>query len=581
MKLRSSVLMTIALIYTVVWNAGSGLADETLSPSGSVAPSLWVTPLVLDFGPVGVGETSGQLAATITNVGDDTLTNFVGGGVSAPFSASQNCAGGVPPGGSCQYFFTFSPTSTGTFTTTSSSGTNAGSFSVELRGEGAGAGLHANPLSLDFGSVLSGTTSTQQTVNIRNTGLSTLTNFAGGGVNPPFNGSQNCAGGVPPGGTCQYFFSFSPTASGTFTETSNSSTNAGSFSIDLQGRGRTSIFASGQRVTPRSLNFGPVGVGLGSGTLTVDVTNQSPFSSITGFAGGGVNPPFGASQNCAPALPPEDTCQFFYTFDPTEIGVFTTSSSVSNSAGSFMIELRGESVGAGLSVSPLSLDFGPVPVGNTGTAQVVTIKNTGMSMLTNFAGGGVNPPFSAGQNCAGGVLPGGTCQFTYNFMPTETGLFSTTSNVSTNAGSFSILLMGGVDVPSIGQTFSPDQIPPEGTTTVQYTISNPNTGATLFDVGFSNTFPTGMSVAAPLVFSVSPECGSPTFAPTIGVTSITFSDATILGGDDCVTNLNVTATDIGVYINTTEPVTSASGFGNTASATLMVGARLYLPMVLR
>jgi len=467
------------------------------------------------------------------------------------------------------------------FTATSNSSTNAGPFAIELHGEGVGAGLHVNPLSLDFGSVRSGNTSDQQVVTIRNTGLSTLTNFAGGGVALPFSGSQNCAGGVPPGGTCQYFFSFSPTSSGTFAETSNSSTNAGSFAIDLQGQGRTGLFASGQRVTPRSLDFGPVGIGLGSGTLTVDVTNQSPFSAITGFAGGGVNPPFGASQNCAPSLPPGDTCQFFYTFDPTETGVFTTTSNVSNSAGSFTIELRGESVDAGLNASPLALDFGPVPVGNTGTAQVVTIKNTGMSTLTNFAGGGVNTPFSASQNCAGGVAPGGTCQFTYNFSPTETGLFTTTSNVSTNAGSFSILLIGGVDVPSIHQTFVPDQIPPGGTTTIQYTINNPNVAATLFDVGLSNTFPAGMSVAAPLMFSVSSECGSPTFAPTVGATSITFADATILGGDDCVINLNVTAADIGVYTNTTDPVTSASGSGNAASASLTVGARLYLPMVLR
>jgi hypothetical protein len=204
-----------------------------------------------------------------------------------------------------------------------------------------------------------------------------------------------------------------------------------------------------------------------------------------------------------------------------------------------------------------------------------------MSTLTGFAGGGVNPPFSASQDCVGGVAPGGTCQFTYNFSPTETGPFSTTSRVGTNAGSFSILLMGGVDVPAMAQAFLPDQIPPGATTTVQYTVSNPNTSATLFDVGFSNTFPTGLVVDAPLVFTVSPECGSPTFSPTVGAASVSFADATILGGDNCVVNLNVTAADIGVYSNTTDPVTSASGSGNAAGATLTVGARLYLPMVLR
>jgi len=573
--------LVIVLIGVMYLHTGSVFANATASTDGLAAPSLWVTPLVLDFGPVGVDDTGDTLIVTIHNTGDATLTNFAGGGVAAPVSAAQNCASGVPPGGTCQYFFNFSPTEVGNFTATSNSGTNAGPITIELRGEGVGPGLYVNPLSLDFGSVYYGATSGQQVVTIHNTGLSTLTNFAGGGVAAPFSAAQNCASGVLPGESCQYFFTFSPDTSGFFTATSTSGTNAGSFSIDLQGTGRTLFFGSGQRVTPRSLNFGPVGVGLSSSTLTVDVTNQSPFATISNFAGGGVNPPFSASQNCAPDLPPGDTCQFFYTFNPTNSGVFTTTSQVSNSTGSFSIALRGEGVGAGLSVSPLVLDFGPVAVGDSGTVQTVTVKNTGMATLTGFAGGGVVTPFSATQNCAGGVQPGGTCEFFYYFNPTEAGQFMTTSNVGSNAGSFSILLMGGVDFPVLDQTFIPAQIQPGGTSTIQYTINNPNQGGTLFEVGFSNTFPSGMRVAAPLTFNLSPECGSPTFSPIVNATSIAFTDATVLGGDDCVISLNVTADDIGLYTNTTGPITSASGTGDASSATLTVGARLYLPVVLR
>jgi hypothetical protein len=542
---------------------------------------MWVTPLVLDFGPVGVGHSSEVQTVTIYNIGDDTLAGFAGGGVYPPFSGAQDCAGGVSPGDSCQYYFTFAPTTTGTFTTTSNSGTNAGRFSIELRGEGAGAGLHVNPLSLDFGSVLSGSTSSQQIVTIRNTGRSTLTNFAGGGVYPPFSGAQNCAGGVLPGDSCQYFFEFAPTDVGTFTTTSNSSTNAGSFSIFLQGRGRSLFFGTGQRVTPRSLDFGPVGVGMSGETLVVTITNQDPFSPITGFAGGGVYPPFGASQNCAPSLPPLESCQFFYTFSPTTTGVFTAFSNVSDSAGSFSIELRGEGAGAGLSVSPLVLDFGPVTPGDTSPVQTATISNTGRSTLTNFAGGGVYPPFHATQDCASGVAPGDSCQYYFTFSPTTTGPFSTTSNSGTNAGPFSILLLGGMRMPDLEMSFLPDQIAPGEASTLQYVIHNPNKALTLFLVGLENTFPTGLQVADPLLYSVSPECGSPTFDPTVGAGSISFSEGTVLGGDDCVINLNVTAADIGAYINTTDPVTSANGDGNAASAVLRVGGLVYLPLIWR
>jgi len=423
--------------------AGDALPTDAALGSGATDPKLWVSPLSLDFGPVGAGIKSATQLVTVTNLGSYTLTNFAGGGVYAPFSASQDCAGGVPPGESCNYFFTFSPTSTGTFSTTSNSSTNAGPFSVELRGTGVGAGLHVNPLSLDFGYVLSGTTSSAQIVTIRNTGPSTLTNFAGGGVYAPFSASQDCAGGVPPGESCNYYFTFSPTQTGTFSTTSNSSTNAGPFSIALEGHGRSSLLTGGQRVTPLSIDFGPVGVGFKSGPQIVTITNQSLLGSITGFAGGGVYPPFQAQQNCASGVPAGDNCQFFYYFQPTAVGTFSETSDVSDSFGSFSIHLRGTGVGAGLHVTPLSLDFGPAPLYTTSAPQTVTIRNTGPTTLTNFAGGGVLAPFSATQNCASGVPPGASCQYFFRFAPTSLGRFTAFSNSSTNAGSFSIKLQGG------------------------------------------------------------------------------------------------------------------------------------------
>jgi len=414
-----------------------------LGGGGGTGPKLSVSPLTIDFGPVGAGFKGATQMVTITNPGYYTLTNFAGGGVYPPFWAGQDCASGVPPGESCNYYFTFSPTQTGVFSTTSNSSTNAGPFSIELRGTGVGAGLHVNPLSLDFGLVMSGTTSGQQIATIRNTGLSTLTNFAGGGIYPPFWAGQDCAAGVPPGGSCHYYFTFSPTGSGTFSTTSNSSTNAGPFSIALKGHGRTSLLTGGQNVTPLSIDFGPVGVGFKSGPQIVTITNQSIFISITNFAGGGVLPPFQALQNCAGGVPPGDNCQYFFYFAPTATLTYSTTSNTTNSFGSFSIQLRGTGMGAGLHVTPLSLDFGPVPINTTSAPQTVAIRNTGLSTLTNFAGGGVFAPFSAQQNCAVGVPPGASCQYFFRFTPTSLGRPTTWSNSSTNAGSFSIKLQGG------------------------------------------------------------------------------------------------------------------------------------------
>jgi hypothetical protein len=100
-------------------------------------------------------------------------------------------------------------------------------------------------------------------------------------------------------------------------------------------------------------------------------------------------------------------------------------------------------VGASLTASPVVLDFGPVPLSTTGPPQAVTIRNTGPVTLTNFAGGGVAPPFGATQNCAPSVEPGGSCQYTFTFSPIAEGRFSAVSTSSTNGGSFSIQLYGG------------------------------------------------------------------------------------------------------------------------------------------
>ena len=445
MSRKSLPLMVLALFLFTLSTAGRPPATAGQEPAVDNAingPRLWVSPLSLDFGPVGVGFTSPTQVVTITNYGDAELTNFAGGGVYAPFQAAQDCAAGVPPSGHCHYYFEFSPLATGTFTTTSNSSTNAGPFSIALQGTGAGAGLHVSPLALDFGSVMSGYTSIEQIVTITNTGLSTLTNFAGGGVYAPFYAMQDCAAGVPPGAHCHYYFEFSPTAAGTFTTTSNSSTNAGPFSIALQGTGWSVSFPQGQRVTPRSLDFGAVGVGFESGPLVVTITNQS-LSTLTDFAGGGLYPPFQVQQNCAGGVPPGESCNYYFRFAPTVTGTYTATSITTDNMGTFSIDVRGTGVGPALYVTPLWLDFGFVPPGNTSPIQTATIYNTGLSTLTNFAGGGLYSPFQASQDCAGGVPPGENCRYYFRFAPTQVGRFTAYSSSSTNGGVFTIKVQGG------------------------------------------------------------------------------------------------------------------------------------------
>jgi hypothetical protein len=458
MKNLVRLLIVCVAVLVLLLVSSSSNVQAVFLPAGQ-----WATPLELDFGPVGVGASGAQMIVTITNSGSVPLTGWAGGAVPAPFNASQDCniQGGVLPGHSCHYYFTFSPTSAGTFSATSSSTTNVGPINIIVHGTGVGASLTYDAHALDFGDIYTdGTTpgvAPTQVVTIRNTGMAPLTGWAGGAVPAPFNASQDCniQGGVLPGNSCHYYFSFSTNTAGSYSATSTSSTNGGTITVNLTGKAHTGVFnGGGQQVTPLSIDFGPVGVG-NTAQLSVAVTDNA-FINITGWAGGAVPAPFNASQDCNinGGLPPGQTCHFYYTFQPTSTGQFSAVSTVSDSFGNFSVNLQGTGVPPSMKADALWLDFGPQAPNHT-TQQVVTITNTGMTPLTGWAGGAVPAPFNGSQDCnvQGGLLPGNSCHFFYTFTPTSVGAFSATSTFSTNAGSISIKLQGqglyGVFLPSV------------------------------------------------------------------------------------------------------------------------------------
>ena len=429
------------------------------SNAAFLATDQWVTPLEIDFGPVGVGALSKTIQVTVTNSGANPLTNWSGGAVSPPFNVTQDCIspGGVLPGHTCHYSFSFSPTTAGTFTSTSTTTNNAGSFGIRLHGTGVGAQATYDAHALDFGNVETNPrfppVVPTQVVTIKNTGLAPLTGWAGGGVNPPFNAAQNCniSGGVQPGDSCQYFFSFSPGGgAGSYTATSSSTSSGGPIKVDLAGSSHLLIFGDYQRVTPSSIDFGPVGIGQ-TATMDVTYTNQSAQDSVTNWAGGAVSTPFNASQDCVSASPlaPGASCHFTYTFTPTASGSFSTVSSVSttfgaNQSSNFKITMQGTGVAPSLFADALWLNFGPVVKGFSSPAQVVTLTNTGLSPITGLTEATVSAPFSLTQDCPtpGGLMPGQSCHFYIAYHPTDVGLAGVDGSFSTNASTFHIKLIG-------------------------------------------------------------------------------------------------------------------------------------------
>ena len=130
---------------------------------------------------------------------------------------------------------------------------------------------------------------------------------------------------------------------------------------------------------------------------------------------------------------------------------------------------------------------------------------------------------------------------------------------------------------TFSKAFLPSSTVAGGTSTLKFQIANSaTTGIT--DIAFTDNLPSSpaqMLVASPANFSTS-GCGSPTFAPTAGATSISFSGGTIAAGSSCTVTVNVqvpASPASGSYVNTSQHL-FAGGIdtGKFATATLTVAA---------
>ncbi len=166
--------------------------------------------------------------------------------------------------------------------------------------------------------------------------------------------------------------------------------------------------------------------------------------------------------------------------------------------------LRGTGVRPELSASPLVLDFGPVENGQTSAPQKVIVKNTGKSTVTKIDTVNVNPPFSGSQNCAGGLVPGDTCELTFFYSPTSGAYTETMTTVTTKDmnGSISIKLMGGVKPIELTKQFIPDTIPVGGVSTLTALDSQSQPRDHLFSVALHGYLPSRIGDRQPAEFQL-------------------------------------------------------------------------------
>ncbi|QPC81940.1 DUF11 domain-containing protein [Phototrophicus methaneseepsis] len=121
----------------------------------------------------------------------------------------------------------------------------------------------------------------------------------------------------------------------------------------------------------------------------------------------------------------------------------------------------------------------------------------------------------------------------------------------------------------ISKRFAPATTSVGGTSTLIFTLTNPNGGA-ISGYNFVDNLPAGMQVASTPSATTS-GCGTPTFAPTAGATSLSFSNGTVAGNSTCTISVNVTTSAANTYTNTTNNLfVGTVDTGKTATADLTV-----------
>lgn len=285
-------------------------------------------------------------------------------------------------------------------------------------------------------------TSAAQTVTITNNTTSpvTLSTIGLTGTNTAdFNAlasGSTCSTSTPVpagGGTCTINVTFTPTTPGTLTASLSIATNSSvtsSLSVALTGQG----FNGGEVALTPGLTFGLQVAGTTSNPQIATLSNVGAFpvniSSITTSLPQFVivAPTTTGVTACqsliGSALAIGAQCVIPISFAPTTAGTLAASVSIADDAALSPQTTTLTGSGTNVQFTPAALTFGGEPIGTTGSAETVTVKNAGTTPLA-ISGIAVSSQFSiaSGTTCSTSapLAAGAACAINVTFSPTTTG----------------------------------------------------------------------------------------------------------------------------------------------------------------
>ena len=227
------------------------------------------------------------------------------------------------------------------------------------------------------------------------------------------------------------------------------------------------------------------------------------------------------------------------------------------------------------------------PAGNDATLTGVGFSDT-LATLTTGSGpatacGGtltITAPSTIALSGAS-IAPGASCNFGVNVVAAWFGYFSVSTQITSDNGgtgnTSTANLSVGYGPPTIGAAFATSPITAGGSTTLSFTVTNPNSNVvpvlqpalpvgtmTLSGIAFTDTLPAGLVVATPN--GLTGGCGGGTISAPAGGTTISLAGATLAAQASCTFSVVIVGASTGNFTDSTGPIGSTEGGSGAAGS---------------
>jgi hypothetical protein len=132
------------------------------------------------------------------------------------------------------------------------------------------------------------------------------------------------------------------------------------------------------------------------------------------------SPPFSQTNTCGASIAPGASCTVSVTFSPTAIGSASGTLTLADNAGTQSVHLTGTGTAA-VTVSPSTLSFGTLAVGDTSSPKPVTLNNHA-NVALSFSSIATSAGFAIASNtCGTSIAAGANCTVGVTFTSTAIG----------------------------------------------------------------------------------------------------------------------------------------------------------------